>query len=83
MMCYFLHSTQNDDLKVNVGDSFNITWRLDAAFTVHKDKKSHTGATMSRGGGAICSVSEKQKVNARSCTEAELVSIDDVISKVL
>ena len=82
MMCY-LNSTQNDVLKLNADDSFNITWHLDAAFAVHNDKKSHTGATMSLGGGAICSVSTKQKVNTRSSTEAELVSIDDVISKVL
>ena len=33
--------------------------------------------------GAICSVSTKQKFNARNSTEAELVGVDDVISKVL
>lgn len=82
MMCY-LNSTQNDVLKLNTDESFNITWHLDAAFAVHNDKKSHTGATMSLGNGAICSVSTKQKVNTRSSTEAELVSIDDVISKVI
>jgi hypothetical protein len=38
---------------------------------------------MSLGRGANQSVSTKQKVNTRSSTEAELVSVDDVISKVL
>ena len=38
---------------------------------------------MSLGNGVIASTSIKQKVNTRSSTEAELVSIDDVISKIL
>jgi hypothetical protein len=39
---------------------------------------------MSLGGGAIISVSTKQKVNTQSSTEAELVSIiNDVIAKVI
>jgi hypothetical protein len=82
MMC-FLKNTENDVLTLNSDELCNITWHLDAAFAVHNDKKSHTGATMSLGGGAIQSVSTKQKVNTRSSTEAELVSIDDIISKVL
>jgi len=35
------------------------------------------------GSGAVISLSTKQKVNARSSTEAELVSVDDVIAKIL
>ena len=38
---------------------------------------------MSLGKGSIQSVSTKQKTNSRSSTEAELVSVDDIISKVL
>jgi hypothetical protein len=38
---------------------------------------------MTLGTGAIQSISTKQKINTRSSTEAELVSIDDIISKVL
>ena len=38
---------------------------------------------MSLGKGAIQAVSTKQKINTRSSTESELVSVDDVISKVL
>ena len=50
---------------------------------VHKDMKSHTGATMTLGSGTICSISTKQKVNTRSSTEAKLVGFDDVVSKIL
>jgi hypothetical protein len=35
------------------------------------------------GGGAIISVSTKQKVKTRSSKEAKLVSINDVIAKVV
>jgi hypothetical protein len=82
-MMNYLNNTLEDVLTLNTDDSFNITWHLDAAFGVHHDKKSHTGATMSLGDGAIISVSTKQKINTRSSTEAELVSIDDIISKIL
>ncbi len=60
-----------------------LTWFVDAAFAVHEDMKSHTGAVMTLGMGSVCSYSLKQKVNARSSTEAELISVDDVVSKIL
>ena len=82
-MMEFLNTTQDDVLTLSSNGQGIITWHLDAAFAVHKDFRSHTGATMSLGSGAIQSVSTKQKINTRSSTEAELVSIDDVISKVL
>lgn len=82
-MMGFLKKTQNDVLTLQASNDGIITWHLDAAFGVHKDLRSHTGATMMLGAGAIQSVSTKQKVNTRSSTEAELISIDDVISKVL
>jgi Reverse transcriptase (RNA-dependent DNA polymerase) len=79
----FLMETQNDVLTLTFEDGGKIKWYLDAAFAVHKDLRSHTGAVMSLGKGAIQSVSTKQKVNTRSSTEAELVSMDDILSKVL
>eukprot|EP00978_Attheya_sp_CCMP212_P032491 scaffold127229_cov35-Attheya_sp.AAC.1 len=41
------------------------------------------GATLSLGKGTVTSISCKQKINTRSSTESELVSIDDVILKAL
>ena len=38
---------------------------------------------MTMGKGTVQSMSTKQKVNTRSSTEAELVSVDDIILKVL
>ena len=82
-MLNYLNNTREDVLTLNADESFNIIWHLDAAFAVHNNKKSHTGATMTLGDGAIISVSTKQKINTRSSTEAELVSIDDVLAKIL
>ena len=79
----FLKATQNEVASMSADDTQSIKWYVDAAFAVHKDFKSHTGATMSLGNGIICSMSTKQKVNTRSSTEAELVGVDDIISKVL
>jgi hypothetical protein len=82
-MMNYLNNSKEDVLTLECDELCNITWHLDASFAVHNDKRSHTGATMSLGGGAIISISTKQKINTRSSTEAELVSIDDVIAKVL
>ena len=38
---------------------------------------------MTLGNGAIISDSTKQKVNARSSTESEMITVDDTLSKVL
>lgn len=67
---------------MSADDTQTIQWHVDAAFAVHEDYRSHTGETMTLGKGTICSVSTKQKVNTRSSTEAELVGLDDVLSKV-
>jgi hypothetical protein len=79
----FLKSTKNDVAKLSVDDDGIIKWYVDAAFAVHPDYRSHTGAVMTMGHGAFHAVSTKQKINTRSSTEAELVSVDDVIAKVL
>ena len=49
-------------------------WCVDASFAVHPDCRSHAGAVMTMGGGAITSISHKQGMNACSSTEAEVVA---------
>jgi hypothetical protein len=58
-------------------DGIAIKWWIDASFTVHPDMRSHTGGTMSLGKGSTYSLSQKQHLNTKSLTEAELVSVDD------
>lgn len=79
----FLNTTQDDVVKLSADDTKIIKWYVDAAFAVHKDLKSHTGAILTLGTGVICSTSIKQKVNSRSSTEAELIGVDDLVAKVL
>jgi len=79
----FLFATIDDLLTLEADDFQTLTWYIDAAFAVHADMKSHTGSTFTLGKSAICSNSTKQKVNARSSTESELVGVDDKIAKVV
>ena len=80
-MMRFLVKTQDDVSRIQVDKLNSAQWYVDAAFAVHNDMKSHTGAIFTMGKGAIQSISTKQKINTRSSTEAELVSIDDMIAK--
>lgn len=79
----FLNQTKDDVLTLEASDEQSITWYVDAAFAVHEDMRSHSGATMTLGKGMVTSGSTKQKINTRSSTEAELVGMDDYVSKVL
>ena len=79
----YLRDTIDDVLILEADNTQTIRWYVDAAFAVHKDMKSHTGAVMNIGSGAVISLSTKQKLNARSSTEAEQVAVDDVIAKIL
>ena len=45
--------------------------------------RSHTEVMMTVSKGAVMSVFDKQKVNSKSFTEAELIEVNDVTAKVL
>ena len=79
----FIHQTVNDKLILRVDDIRIINWWVDASFAVHPDMRSHTGGVMSFGSGAPIAMSAKQKLNARSSTDAELIGADDVMSDLL
>jgi hypothetical protein len=79
----YCNGTRKDKLTLSAENLHVIKWHVDSAFAVHPDFKSHTGGTMSYGGGAAQSISRKQKLNTRSSTEAELVGADDVAVMIL
>jgi Reverse transcriptase (RNA-dependent DNA polymerase) len=81
-LCY-LKDNQDLDLTLEASSSVLIHWWIDAAFGVHPDFKSHTGAAMSLGKGCPINVSSKQRINTRSSTEAELVGVNDIMTLVL
>ncbi len=82
-MMNYLNATKEDVAHVSADDNRTIRCYVDVAFAIHKDYKSHTGGIMTLGMGSICSASTKQKVNAKSSTESELIGVDDEISKKL
>jgi hypothetical protein len=61
------------------GEILLCMWYPDAAFAVHPDMKSHTGAVLTMGKGAMQVISAKQKLNTRSSTKAELVAAYEVV----
>jgi hypothetical protein len=58
------------------------TW-VDASYATHPDMKSHTGGLISFGTGALMCKSNKQKLNTRSSTEAEVVGASDYLPNTL
>ena len=56
----FLNKTKEDCLILSADNLSVIKWYVDASFVVHEDYKSHTGAVMTFGCGAVHSMSKKQ-----------------------
>ncbi|KAL7581399.1 hypothetical protein ACA910_021988 [Epithemia clementina (nom. ined.)] len=82
-MMRFLKCTKDDVLTLKAESLTRFEWHIDAAFAVHPDFKSHTGALIALEKGSIGGTSKKQKVNTRSSTEAEIIGTDDTIGQVL
>ena len=79
----FLNGTKHKKLRLSMDNIKCIKFYINAAFAVHSDYKSHTGATMTFGEGVVQSISWKQKLNTRSSTEAELVAADGTAVMIL
>lgn len=80
-MMKFLNAAKNDKLTLSADKGLHhVEWHVDAAFAVHPDCKSHTGASQAfeGGKGAVQSASAKQKSNASSSATAELAGVDQV-----
>lgn len=56
---------------------------IDASYGVHDDFKSHSGLVITLGKGPLFVASSKQKLNTKSSTEAEVVTISDKTGDVL
>ena len=79
----FLKGTRDDILTLDADNTQTLTWYIDAVFVVHLDIKIHTGMVFTFENKEIICSSTKQKVNARSSTEAELVASDDKLSRII
>jgi hypothetical protein len=82
-MMKFLKYSRKDVLTLQANGNCKLKWYTDASFAVHPDYKSPTGAIMTMGKGAVQSISQKQKMNLWSSTEAELIAPDDIVGPML
>jgi hypothetical protein len=65
------------ELKVSYKKLDVLTWYIDGSYAVHGDMKGQSSAALMIGESVVLSKSNKQKVNTRSSTEAELIAVDD------
>ena len=82
-MLSYLKGTKKLALTLNAAENDDVKWWVDSSFAVHPDFRSHTGIAFSMGKGTPLCVSNKQKLNVKSSTEAELVGADDAMPYVL
>jgi len=65
------------------GNVVNINVFVDASFAVHDTMRSHTGAIISVGDTPVFYKSTKQKLNASSSTQAEIIAISDILPQTI
>jgi Reverse transcriptase (RNA-dependent DNA polymerase) len=78
----YLHANPDLPHTLEADGTGMIRWWV-AAYGVHHDMRSHTGATMSMAKGCANLMSCRQRLNTRSSTEAELVGVNDAMSLIL
>lgn len=69
----YVNCTIDDSKIIGAHDLTKIFTWIDAAYAMNLDMKSQTGEAMSMGLGLLHAKCEKQKLNVKSSTEAELV----------
>ena len=79
----YLQETRYLPLILEDDDSGVLKWYIDGSFAIHNNMKSHTGINLTMGKGTVYEGSLKHKLNAKSSTEAELISVSDGINQVL
>lgn len=79
----YVRGTRTFALTLEADDPVQVTSYIDASYGVHPDMKSHTGAFITLGRGAVYAKSSTQKLNTKSSTEAELVGMSDCGNQVL
>jgi hypothetical protein len=73
----YLKGTKSLPLLLSADGSGIVKWYVDGSYGTHPDLRGHTGGGLSMGTGFPIVTSTKQKLNTRSSTESELVSVDD------
>jgi hypothetical protein len=79
----YLKQTRDLPLVLSTDNISVVKWWVDGSYATHPDMRGHTGAGLSLGRGFPVVSSTKHKLNTRSSTEAELVSVDDCMPMIL
>jgi Reverse transcriptase (RNA-dependent DNA polymerase)/Zinc knuckle len=79
----YLRKTKDMPLRLEAESLKIAKWWVDASYAVHPDMKSHTGGVLSLGKGGIYGTSTRQRINAKSSTEAELIAVAEVLPRAL
>jgi hypothetical protein len=82
----YLNKTKSTiDYRINATkDLLEMCVYVDASFAVHDTYRSHSGAVLTVGKNTVIyTESLKQKLNAKSSTEAELIAISDVLPQII
>jgi Reverse transcriptase (RNA-dependent DNA polymerase) len=79
----YLRKTKDMPLRLEAESLKIAKWWVDASYAVHPDMKSHTGGVFSLGKGGIYGTSTRQRINAKSSTEAELIAVAEVLPQIL
>jgi hypothetical protein len=80
----YLNGSRSQGIKLEItGDDLQVRAYIDASFGTHADGKGHTGCVITLGKGPIHVRSAKQKLVAKSSSEAELIALSDELSQVI
>jgi hypothetical protein len=79
----YIRHTRELDLTLEFDKNVNVIAYIDVSYGVHANKRLHTGSTISLGKGSAYAKSTAQKINTKSSTEAELVSLSDSTGQVI
>ena len=78
----YIRGTRKLPLRLSADGSGILKWWIDGSFAVHPNMRGHAGGGLSLGRGFPITGSTKQKLNTRSSTETEVVSVDDFMPAV-
>jgi len=79
----YLNSSKEKGILFSKTRQQDLKLSCDAAFNVHCDAKSHTGAVILAGGAPVYYKSSKQKSVSKSSTEAEMIACDTGVDMLL
>ena len=75
----FLKGTIEDCRVIGSASLTDMFTFIDSTYAVHHDAKSHTCVLFSFGLGAVHARSKTSKINVKSSTESELVSVSEYL----